>query len=250
MNSPRFSLLSLNLWKTERWADREKTVVSFLKIYEPDICCFQELQPATVPVLDNALPGYSRVEDSFRGWKTEGNIYFKNRFFREIEHGAVPLDMPEKDRRLFWVRLETIGGHRPLFVSTVHFTHQENADEMATGVSYRHNEAVLAARALADIVPKDEAAFVAGDFNDPIHPARILSSAGFSEVFNSLGLLPPVTFPSQPITDEIFMNEAIDKIMVKGPVKPLLAAVPRYYAHGFPLSDHWPVMAFFELSAF
>jgi hypothetical protein len=99
---------------------------------------------------------------------------------------------------------------------------------MATGLSYRHAETHAIVRAMPQLAGEDEAALVCGDFNDPIHPARILSGIGFREVFNSLGLVQPVTFPCRPISEEIYVTEAIDKIMARGPLVPLLAAVPRY----------------------
>ncbi len=246
MNKSRFSILTFNLWNTEQWEVRAKTVRSFLETFEPDICCFQELRPPTVAFLDGVLKNHIRIQDSFPGWTGEGNMYFRKDLFTEIEHGCVDLSMPEKDRRLFWVRLRLQNDDKTLLVSTVHLTHQGNEDEMATGISYRHKETLLASSALDNLIRKGEAALVAGDFNDPFHPVRLFSQIGFSEVFNSLGLLQPVTFPSQPVTGEIIMNEAIDKIMARGPLRPLLASVPQYYAHGTSASDHWPVIAVYE----
>jgi endonuclease/exonuclease/phosphatase family metal-dependent hydrolase len=101
--------------------------------------------------------------------------------------------------------------------------------------------------ALRKLIPSGQPALICGDFNDPVHPSRILNQAGFSEVFNTLGLVPPVTFPSVPITDEIDTNEAIDKIMASGPLRPLLATVPAFHFQRTVVSDHWPVMAVYEL---
>jgi len=243
----RFSVLTFNLWNTERWEIRERTLARFLKTYNPDICCFQEVRSSTVAALDRFLPFLARISDPFRGWTEEGNLYFRRDLFSEIEHGAVDLHMPEVDRRLFWVRLGLTGSQRTLLVCTVHLTHQGNADEQATGTSYRHGEASLIAESIPLIARKEEPVLICGDFNDPLHPARILSKAGFTEVFYALGLVPPVTFPSQPCSEEIYMNESIDKIMHKGPLVPLLAAVPNYIAHGTSCSDHWPVIAVYEL---
>lgn len=247
MHPFRFSVLTFNLWNTERWEARERTVEKFLRTYDPDICCFQELRSSTVAVLDRVLSGHARVRDPFRGWTEEGNLYFRKGLFSEIEHGAVDLSMPEPDRRLFWVRLGLPGSAGTLLACTVHLTHQENADEIATGKSYRHGEAHIIAESMPRIARELEPTLVCGDFNDPIHPARILSEAGFTEVFYALGLVPPATFPSQPCSEEIYLNESIDKIMAKGPLAPLLASSPNYMAYGSSGSDHWPVMAVYEL---
>jgi endonuclease/exonuclease/phosphatase family metal-dependent hydrolase len=42
------------------------------------------------------------------------------------------------------------------------------------------------------------------------------------------------------------MNEAIDRVMVRGGLRPMLAASPRYIACGSSCSDHWPVLAVLE----
>lgn len=247
MSAPRLSVLTLNLWNTERWEARERTVGKFLRTFDPDICCFQELRSPTVAFLDRVLAGHDRVRDPFRGWTEEGNLYFRRELFEELEHGAVDLEMPEADRRLFWARLGLRGRPGSLLVGTVHLTHQENADELATGASYRHGEALRMAEAIPRIAREGEPCLVCGDFNDPLHPARILSGIGFVEAFYALGLVPPPTFPSQPCSEEIYLNESIDKIMARGPLVPILASVPNYMAHGSSCSDHWPVLAVYEL---
>ncbi len=245
-NNLRFSVLTLNLWNTEFWERREKTIQSFLQVFDPDICCFQEVRPTTLSLLDRWLESHERIRDPLPGWEQEGNIFFRRGLFTLMEYGALDLQMPETERRLFWVRLGMDGRAETLFVSTVHLTHQGNADELRTGISHRHREAHIIKENLPRLRGSREASIVAGDFNDPFHPTRIITEAGFFEVFNSLGLISPVTFPSQPTTDEIQMTEAIDRIMAAGPLRPVLASVPRYYAHGSSCSDHWPVMAVYE----
>ncbi len=142
MDPIRISLLTLNLWNTELWDLRLPAVRRFLQTYQPDICCFQEVRSNTLTDLDLALPTHARVCDELRGWTEEGSIYFNTTLFEEVGHGAVDLCMPETDRRLFWVRLRTLATGRILFVATVHLTHQGNADECATGFSYRHGQAL------------------------------------------------------------------------------------------------------------
>jgi endonuclease/exonuclease/phosphatase family metal-dependent hydrolase len=242
----RFSVLTLNLWNTERWAAREPALARFLGAFDPDICCFQELRSSTAAALETLLPGHRRIADPLRGWTDEGNIFYRSSLFSEAEHGAVDLEMPEPDRRFFWTRLNRSDSGTPITVCTVHLTHQENADEMATGLSYRHGQATRIVQALPGIVGRSDPALVCGDFNDPIHPARILAESGFADAFNALGLPPPATFPSQPCSEELYMNEAIDRIMFRGPLRPLLASSPRFMARGSSCSDHWPVLAVFE----
>ncbi len=86
------------------------------------------------------------------------------------------------------------------------------------------------------------------DFNDPVHPARIFSEqAGFRDVFTTLGLCAPVTFPCPYLSSEGFLVEAIDKIMTRGNIKPVLASSPQYTIPGGVLSDHWPVAAVLDV---
>lgn len=40
----QFSLISLNLWNTEYWQERETCIISFLKTFDADVYCFQEIR--------------------------------------------------------------------------------------------------------------------------------------------------------------------------------------------------------------
>lgn len=151
----------------------------------------------------------------------------KREMFSILDLGRIDLDMPEKDRGVFWVELKTKDG-QSLIVATMHLTHQLNADEMATGNSYRHMEAHKASEALNKLGEGKRIVICGGDFNDPIHPSRIFhEKAGFQDVFTLLGLppAPPVTFPCPFLTHETFLVEAIDKIMIRGgAIQPVLAS--------------------------
>lgn len=243
----RISIVTLNLWNTEHWQERKACVASFVTTFRADIYCLQEVRPTTLAFLDETLDGYARVEGPERGWQYESAIYVNKQHFSVEEYGLVDLRMPEVDRGLFWVRLSTSEG-TPLFVSTVHLTHQLNATEVATGIGFRHDEAILASEALNTLAGAEEVAILCGDFNDPVHPSLIFQkNAGFTDVFTTLGLPAPVTFPCPYLSDEGFLVEAIDKIMVRGPVRPLLATSPHFLIPGGVLSDHWPVAAVLEL---
>lgn len=190
----QFSLISLNLWNTEYWQERETCIISFLKTFDADVYCFQEIRPQTLTVLDASMPGYYRVEGGETGWRNESSIYVKREMFSILDLGRIDLDMPEKDRGVFWVELKTKDG-QSLIVATMHLTHQLNADEMATGNSYRHMEAHKASEALNKL-GEGKRIVICGDFNDPIHPSRIFhEKAGFQDVFTLLGLPPPRYLP-------------------------------------------------------
>lgn len=242
----RISIITLNLWNTEHWEKRKDCVASFVQTYGSDIYCFQEIRPELLTVLDEALPSYQRIEGEEEGWRYENTIYVKKLLFNILDFGYVDLQMPEPLRGLFWVKLETMDG-KSLLVSTMHLTHQLNADEKRTGYSYRDPEARKVAQHLKDLRGV-EPALVCGDFNDPIHPSRILyEHAGFMDVFALLGIPAPVTFPCPYLSSETYLVEAIDKIMVAGEIKVVLASSPQYSLPGKALSDHWPVAAVLEL---
>lgn len=241
----RYTLVSLNLWNTEHLDERRECLVSFLKTYRADIFCFQEIRTELCDLFDSTLPDYHRVEGPEPGWKNEGTIYYNKELFSEEAHGRVDLEMPEKDRGLFWVRLRTADGKR-LLAMTVHFTHQLNADENRTGMPYRPREARRVVEALKELEEND-GVILAGDFNDPVQPVHILhEEGGMEDAFRILGVPSPVTFPCIYLSEEDWQVEAIDKILVKNGVRPLVACSPRYHIPGGVLSDHWPVMTCFE----
>ena len=242
----RISVVSLNLWNTEYWEERKACVTSFVQTYAADVYCFQEVRPQTLALLDDSLHEYVRIEGEEEGWRCENSIYLRKDRFKVDSFGRVDLKMPEVHRGLFWVKVHT-NEAKPLFIGTMHLTHQLNADELRTGIGYRHAEAHLAARALNELAQGD-AALICGDFNDPVHPSWIFhEQAGFSDVFTLLGLAAPVTFPCPYLSSERFLVEAIDKIMIKGPIRPVLATSPQFMTVGSALSDHWPVAAVLDL---
>lgn len=242
---PRVSLVSLNLWNTEKLERRSNCLKTFLRTYGSDIFCFQEIRPELIDLFDEPLAGYRRVEGADAGWRCESSIYVRNDMFCLVDCGRVDLAMPEPERGVFWAKIRDAAG-RDLFVATMHLTHQLNADERRTGLSYRHREAVdasVALRSLCGALPS----VICGDFNDPVHPARIFHEmAGFDDVWTLLGTPAPVTFPCPYLSDECYLVEAIDKIMVKNQIRPIAAYSPRFSIPGEALSDHWPVMAILE----
>ena len=242
----RFTVMTQNLWNTIRWDERKECVRSFFRLYSPDILCLQEVRPELLSWIDESLPDYSRIQDPFVGWTNEGSIYYKKSLFTEVCHGEVFLDMPEHDRRLFWARLKNPDGHT-IFVSTVHLTWQGNADEVATGMTYRHKESIIVGNALKELVLDGEGAIICGDFNDPLHPVETIKGiTGMKEVFWILGQMAPVTFPCSPPSEELNLVESIDKMMINDRLRVLMADSPHYRLAGAAASDHWSVEALFE----
>jgi endonuclease/exonuclease/phosphatase family metal-dependent hydrolase len=138
MRSPtRLSIVTYNIWLTERWPARAPALERFLTLFTPDVLCVQELQRTTQEFLDRVLGGYARVHDPFPGWTNESNIYWNEALLEGIEHGAEEVGHAEPERRMFWARLRIKSSQKPIFVATAHLTSPRHGDERETGVSPR-----------------------------------------------------------------------------------------------------------------
>jgi hypothetical protein len=192
-----------------------------------------------------------RIRDELPGWSCEGNIYWHSGLFSEVEHGAEEIGMLESERRLFWVRLQLNGQDRTIFVSTAHFTYQGHPLERETGQSPRVEQTRRAIAILERLVRPDEPAFFVGDLNDPIHPGRLLREAGYISCFAALGIPNPPTFPCYPTVNfepgTFTSSQTIDWIVANQYARPMAAQVPHCYHGDMAASDHWPVLAVYEV---
>ncbi|NIM18276.1 MAG: endonuclease [Candidatus Aminicenantes bacterium] len=249
----RLSIATLNLWKTKRWSKRQSALKKFVNVFCPDILCVQELKSEVLKFLDKVLPVHTRVHDDFIGWTDECNIFWKTRFFENIEYGAEEIGILAENRKLFWIRLKLRGTDRTVFISTAHFTYQEHHDELKTGLSPRIKQSRNTVLMLKKLVINTEPAFFAGDLNDTVNPLLILHEAGYDNCFTALSIPCPSTFPSYPTgqypSDNYvrFLNQTRDWIVANQYSRPIIAQVPHcYYGETAP-SDHWPVLAVYEI---
>lgn len=251
MSPSRLSIVTYNLWNTQRWPERQPALQEFLQRFQPDILCIQELRAETRDFLDKAMPTHARVEDPFAGWTVEGNIYWNRDLFDVASYGAEDIGILEEWRRLFWVRLQVRETGRPMLVSTAHYTYQGHERERATGQSPRLEQARRTVAALETLAHPDEAIFFMGDLNDPVHPMATLFEAGYLSCFAALNLLPPPTWPAHPTAGlppgQRITNQTIDWIFANRHARPLAAQVPQLYYGDISPSDHWPVLAIYEL---
>ena len=246
----RLSLATYNLWKNVHWLRRERAVERFLQVYSPDILCLQELCQESVAFLDVAMPHHSRVRDDFVGWTDEGNIYWKDTLFEKLEHGALDVGL-QTHRRLFWVRLKSKDRDGSFLVSTAHFTYKGDAVEIETGQSPRLKQSHQIVKALQKVVHTNEPAFFMGDLNDTSHPVYIFHEAGYTTCFSALGVPPPTTAPCYPCIDarpnDPTISQTLDWIMSNKHARAIAAQVPNLYVDGVAPSDHWPVVAVYEI---
>ena len=247
----RLSILTCNIWLTERWPARAPALERLLTLFTPDVLCVQELQRSTQEFLDRILSGYARIHDPFPGWTNESNIYWNGALLERIEHGAEDVGHVEPERRMFWARLRIKSSQRTIFVATAHLTSPKHGDEGETGVSPRVRQLKRITDVLARCVQEDEAAFFMGDMNDAWHPQRILLQAGFVSCFAALGMQSPPTFQCYPTANvlpgERTISEAIDLIAANKHARAIAASVPQCYAGDLAPSDHWPVQAIYQL---
>ena len=248
----RLSLITYNIWQTERWPTRAPALEKFLKLFMPDVFCVQELQRPTQEFLDSVLNEHDRVHDPFPGWTNESNIYWSTALFECAEFGAEEVGHLEPERRMFWARLRFKQIPGTIFVATAHLTSPKNRDEGESGLSQRVGQLKRIADELTRLVRKDEPAFFMGDMNDARHPQRILKPAGFVSCFAALGLQSPPTFQCYPTANvrpgEPTSTEAIDLIVANKHARAIAASVPQCYAGDIAPSDHWPVQAVYELA--
>lgn len=249
----RISIVTYNIWLTQRWTVRAPALRKFLDVFDPDVLCLQELQPESRSLIDQALPTHQRVDDPFRGWTTEGNIYWRDALFTRLEHGAEDVGIPDGDRRLFWVRLKIRALDRDMLVATAHLTTQRNAQECETGLSPRVEQTRRIITALRRLNQPGEPLFFMGDMNDPVHPPRLLQEAGYISCFAALGVQCPPTFQCYPTADvplgSRVVNQCIDWLVANSEARAVSAAVPHFYVEDAAPSDHWPVHAVYEIKA-
>lgn len=250
----RITLLTYNLWNTVRWPERQPALEQFFLRFQPDIFCLQELRAETRAALDETLPDYRRVVDSFPGWERESNIYWNGSLLEEAAHGFEDIAIDSDEYRgLFWARLALRHTQRTLLVSTAHYTYQGHKKEMENGCSPRLEQARRTVAALARLAQPGEPVFFMGDLNDPVLPIDVLQQAGYHSCFARLGLLPPPTWPSLPTANltpaSLFSNQTIDWIVSNDQARPLAALVPQFYHGDFSPSDHWPVFSLYEIHA-
>ncbi len=247
----RMSIVTYNLWGTERWEERSPALRHFCTTYLPDVMGVQELSVESGALIDEALPDHARVEDDLSGWTTEGNIWWHNGLFELVDHGAEDIGIePPDDRRLFWVRLQLRDRPRTLWVGSMHLTSADTPKELDEGWSSRVPETKRAIDALGRLVGADEPAFLVGDFADALVPLAHLFKSGFHSCFARLAQLPPPTMPAfgDRLLKYGFSSSFVyDWIVANDQARALSASSPHVFADHVPPSDHWPVHAVYEL---
>jgi len=239
-----FLACTYNLLGTFYWEDRRRPLERFLELNHLDVLCIQELSLDACELIGDTLPSMERVDDPFPGWTEEGNIFWNTDLFELVDYGAQDIGILEEKRRLFWVRLSR-GSGNTLVVATAHFSWTGNVREITERINVRVEQAEAAAASLDDLVRPDEPVLFMGDFNDSIHPLRVLRIAGFDDSFMALGRVPAATYPALPIAQQ--PPELLDWMMHRGPIRPTLTSVVDFHVGFVPPSDHKPILTSYVL---
>lgn len=250
---PRFTVMTLNVWNTERLEVRQAPLATLLG-RSPDVLAVQELRPEIARLIERTLPHHACVSDPLPGWTSEGNLWWDTRLLEGRSHGAADYGAPEFDRRLFWVLLHHLESGQELVVASAHLTWPGGGDEPLQGRNPRlaQMQAIVdAIDAIADGLP----VVLMGDMNDPVVPPRVARTAGFASSWDALGTMPTATYPAFPKGDESsrrppFLPPAtFDWQFHRGAIRPLLSEVIDQPWRGVAPSDHRPIMTLYELGA-
>jgi len=243
MSINRISIMTLNAWGKNRLSERKPALEKLIKSFTPDLLCLQEGPLEVQDIILKANPVYKRLGGQFPGWKNESNIIYNSNYFNYIEHGDLDIGGVKSGRRLFWAQLQLKENQKEILVSTAHYAWAGHSHERITGQSPR----VEQSNKTVDFLQKrsEENIFFTGDLNEPQHPRRILGNAGFVDTFTALNVPAQPTRPARPIDDR--PDEVNDWIFAGENTKPLGAMVVKIYNDTIPPSDHWPVLAFYEI---
>jgi endonuclease/exonuclease/phosphatase family metal-dependent hydrolase len=235
------------------WQARRDLLVETIRSRRPDIVGTQELYYEQGQYIVEKLPGYAWFGLSRRGNHEDehmGVFYRKDRL-RVVESGDFWLSVtPEKPgsiswnmslpRMVTWAQFEVAGTGKKFWYFNTHFAHRD-VDEAARLKS----AALLACR--IGLLGEDEAVLVTGDFNSPaggaVHQALVqrlrdawldaATRTGPEDTFHG--------FTGKPRPGRI------DWILYRAPWKPLTAETITDHQGGVFPSDHFPVLAVFEI---
>lgn len=240
-----FLACTYNLWGTHRWSERREPLERFLGVNRPDVLCVQELTRESRDLIEATLPSMRCVDDPLPAWTQEGNVFWNTDLFELVEYGAEDIGMVEEARRLSWVRLG-YGSGRTIVVATAHFSWTGNVRELSERFNVRTGQAEEAVVVLDRLVGRDEPVLFMGDFNDHVHPLRVLRIAGFEDSFMALGREAVTTYPSMPFAQQ--PPELLDWMMHRGPVRPTLTSVVDFHVGEIAPSDHKPILTTYALA--
>lgn len=258
----RISVTTYNVWGNTLWPERANSLKSVLHVLKSEVYLLQEVTPEIIAYLDTNLTNYKRVEpipstlnDINAGWINQCNIYWNDDLLTMVDFGKSEIGVEDQPTKaMFWGRLSLKAQPEiTFFVSTVSFPSPDCPAELRTGINQRIPATINLCECLRKLLEPNEAVILAGDFNDDFHPIRILQEEmGMLEVFESLDLPAPSTYPVRPSypMEEMHSNRTRDWIMTSLPPQCRVIsafAKERRGGEGPPPSSHKPITAIFEI---
>ncbi|KAL1522438.1 hypothetical protein AB1Y20_017426 [Prymnesium parvum] len=252
----RFSSMTLNAWGSNQLEGRRDELVALLRHHAPDVLCLQEVRDLH-PLLLGALPEHDSTACTAesRGEPHPGlppamvaedtALMWRRSAFERVNGGTVPI---VGERSVLWVRLKpkTTASEGSVLLATTHLLHADTPDETSSGHGLRHQQIQAVLQVLNSIALAGEATLLMGDMNEPFHPRWRMRADGLVDCFTALGITPTPTYPAHPLAewDLMYPSVPLDFVMSRGAV---LARSCQVLRKPRPASDHWPVLATWEL---
>ena len=245
----RLSLMTCNLWRTERWPDRHPHSNGCSTGSTPT-CSASRSSTLLRRFLERALAGHTVSTTRYRAGPpratSTGAARSSKRWTTERKTSATRSPIGACFGSAFaWAPYASRSSWPPPI-------HEPAVQRRACkGHPPRVRQLNRIAEALQKLVRDGEPAFFMGDMNDAWHPHNVLKRVGFVNCFAALGMQSPPTFQCYPTANiepgEHSITEAIDILTANRHARPIAAAVPHCYASDVAPSDHWPVHAIYQL---
>ncbi|MCW5962587.1 MAG: endonuclease/exonuclease/phosphatase family protein [Bryobacterales bacterium] len=236
------------------WDNRREVALEMLRRYSPDLIGTQELFFRQGEDIVTALPEYVWLGTARYGIHTNEymGIFYKKQRFELIEMGQFWLsetpDVPGSmswnvslPRLATWVRLMDKNTGKPFYFVDTHFAHrQEDADARA------ESSKVIAT--FLDKLPEDIPVVLAGDFNTtPDTEAHGVLSRTMKDAWDSAATRKGPVGTFHGFRGGEREEGRIDWILFRAPWKVTEAETITMKQGELYPSDHYPVMAVFEL---
>lgn len=239
---------------SNRWELRQDTLVRAIRQKNPDVMGTQELFYIQGQYIVDNLPGYEWFGNSRRGNREDEHmgVFYRRSKLRVIESGNFWLsETPEiagsrgwdatLPRMVTWALFEIKASGTRFYFYNTHFHHT------AEGAPARLNSAKLIADRLGRL-PKDAPFILTGDFNSAApdsEPYKVLTGQLRDARITAARKIGPDATTSGFRGDT--SGRRIDWILYRGPLAVLEAETVNYNEDGRYPSDHFPVLAVFEI---
>lgn len=238
------------------WEHRKDLLVETLRMYPPDLLGTQEIFAEQASFIVENIPslqhfGRGRFGDNRH---MHNMVFFDRNRFSLVDTGELWFSLtPEvpgslsweipRPRMVTWGRLRPPAGSDVLILNT-HLPYGRGSDEA------RHHSALIVLKAIAQL-PADLPLFLTGDFNAPADDGiyMMLLSAGLQDAWKTAQTTigPEGTLNGFGRIPEGSVSKRIDWILHRNAGQTLEATTITHKSGDLYPSDHYPVLAVFDL---